>query len=313
LQRIVRYLGVSEGDMQKGHMRFEPNINLAITRPDGEVKTPIVEVKNVNSFRALERSVAYEIERQLDEFLETGRTLEMGNKSTRGWNDDEQVTVLQREKEEAHDYRYFPDPDLVPVTTTAETLERIRAQLCELPLARQARYVSVYGLSDYDAGVLTGERATADFFEQALASGGEPKRVCNLLSQVGLKLANERGVDMAGLGLEPAGVAELAKMVDGGTVSATAANTILPAMVETGKPPDTLAEELHLIQKSDAGELEGIVDQVLAENAQAVEQIKSGGKKSKKARGFLLGQVIQKTKGQANPKVVSEILQRRLD
>ena len=286
LQRIMRYLDVSEGDMQKGHMRFEPNINLVITRPDGEFKTPIVEVKNLNSFRALERSVAYEIERQLDEFLETGRTLEMGNKSTRGWNDDDQVTVLQREKEEAHDYRYFPDPDLVPVTTTPETLERIRGQLCELPLARQARYVREYGLSDYDAGVLTAERATADFFEAALVCGGQAKRVCNLLSQVGLKLANERGVDMNGLGLEPAAVAELAKMVDAGTVSATAANTILPAMVETGKQPDALAGELNLIQKSDAGELEGVVDQVLAENAEAVEQIKSGGKKSKKARGF---------------------------
>ena len=313
LQRIVRYLGVSEGDMQKGHMRFEPNINLVITRPDGEFKTPIVEVKNLNSFRALERSVAYEIERQLDEFLETGRTMEMGNKSTRGWNDDDQVTVLQREKEEAHDYRYFPDPDLVPVTTTPEWLDRIKAQLCELPLTRQARYVSEYGLSDYDAGVLTAERSTADFFEQTIACGGEAKRVCNLLSQTGLKLANERGVDLPGLGLEPAAVADLAKMADTGTVSATAASTILEAMVETGKPPEVLAEELSLIQKSDAGELEGIVDQVLAENPEAVEQITSGGKKSKKARGFLLGQVIQKTKGQANPRVVSEILGRKLN
>lgn len=313
LQRIMRYLGVSEGDMQKGHMRFEPNINLAITREDGEFRTPITEVKNLNSFRALERSVAYEIERQLDEFLETGRTLQMGNKSTRGWNDDEQVTVLQREKEEAHDYRYFPDPDLVPVTTTPEWLGQIKAQLCELPLQRQDRYVSEYGLSDYDAGVLTAERSTADFFEQTLAAGGEPKRVCNLLTQVGLKLANERGGDLPGLGIEPGAVAELAKMVDAGTVSATAAGTIFQAMVETGKGPGPLADELNLIQKSDAGELEGIVEQVLAENPQVVEQINSGGKKSKKARGFLLGQVIQKTRGQANPKVVSEILERKFN
>jgi aspartyl-tRNA(Asn)/glutamyl-tRNA(Gln) amidotransferase subunit B len=313
LQRIMRYLGVSEGDMQKGHMRFEPNINLAITRPDGEFRTPIVEVKNLNSFRALERSVAYEIGRQLDDFLETGRTLEMGNKSTRGWNDDEQVTVLQREKEEAHDYRYFPDPDLVPVTTTPEWLDRIRAQLCELPLAKQGRYVSEYGLSDYDAGVLTAERATADFFEQTVAAGADSKRICNLLTQVGLKLAHERGSDLSSLGIEPGAVADLAKMVDAGTVSATAASTILQAMVETGQRPDVLAEELNLVQKSDAGELEGIVDQVLAENPEAVEQINSGGKKSKKARGFLLGQVIQKTKGQANPKVVSDILGRKFN
>ena len=122
LQRIVRYLGVSEADMQKGHMRFEPNINLVIERAGQEFKTPIAEVKNLNSFRALERSVAYEIRRQLDDFLETGRTLQMGNKSTRGWDDVHEATVLQREKEEAHDYRYFPDPDLVPVTTTPQWL-----------------------------------------------------------------------------------------------------------------------------------------------------------------------------------------------
>jgi aspartyl-tRNA(Asn)/glutamyl-tRNA(Gln) amidotransferase subunit B len=312
LQRIMRYLGVSEGDMQKGHMRFEPNINLAISRPDGEFHTPIAEVKNLNSFRALERSVAYEAERQLDVFLETGVTLQMGNKSTRGWNDDDQVTVLQREKEEAHDYRYFPDPDLVPVTTTPEWLDEIRSHLCELPLARQMRYVTEYGLSDYDAGVLTAERGTAEFFEQTLQAGGEAKRVCNLLTQVGLKLAKEKGGDLPALGIESAAVADLAKMVDAGTVSATAANTILESMVVTGKAPAVLAEELNLIQKSDAGELEGIVDQVLAENAQAVQDVVTGGKKSKKARGFLLGQVIQKTKGQANPKVVSEILQRKL-
>jgi len=313
LQRIMRYLGVSEGDMQKGHMRFEPNINLVITRPDGQFRTPIVEVKNLNSFRALERSVAYEVERQLDEFLETGRTLEMGNKSTRGWNDDDQVTVLQREKEEAHDYRYFPDPDLVPVTTTPESLEKIRSQLCELPLQRQSRYVAEYGLSDYDAGVLTAERSTADFFEQTVTAGGDPKRICNLLTQVGLKLAHERGGDLSSLGIEPGAVADLAQMADAGTVSATAASTILEAMVDTGKSPDVLAEELNLVQKSDAGELEGIVDQILADNPQVVEQIKSGDKKSKKAMGFLLGQVMQKTKGQANPKVVSEILGRKFN
>jgi aspartyl-tRNA(Asn)/glutamyl-tRNA(Gln) amidotransferase subunit B len=312
LQRIVRYLGVSQADMQKGHMRFEPNINLVIERAGQTFRTPIVEVKNLNSFRALERSVAYETQRQLDAFLETGITMQMGNKSTRGWNDADEVTVLQREKEEAHDYRYFPDPDLVPVRTTPEWLDEIRSRLCELPLSRQTRYVAEYGLSDYDAGVLTAERSTADFFEQTVAAGADPKRTCNLLTQVGLKLANERGCDMLALGLEPAAVAHLAQMADAGAVSATAAGTILQAMTETGKTPKVLAEELNLIQKSDAGELESVVDQVLAANAQAVEDVVRGGKKSKKARGFLLGQVIQKTEGQANPKVVSEILDRKL-
>lgn len=312
LQRIVRYLGVSEADMQKGHMRFEPNVNLVIERAGQSFTTPIVEVKNLNSFRALERSVAYEVQRQLDEFLETGRTMETGTKSTRGWNDADQVTVLQREKEEAHDYRYFPDPDLVPVTTTPQGLEEIRSRLCELPMPRQMRYVQEYGLSDYDAGVLTAERSTADFFEQAVRAGGDPKRLCNLLTQVGLKLANEQGRDLPGLGLEPEAVAELAKMVDAGAVSATAAGTILQAMVETGGKPDALARELNLIQKSDAAELEGIVQEVLAANPAAVADVTGGGKKSQKARGFLLGQVMQKTKGQANPKIVSELLNRKL-
>ncbi len=312
LQRIVRYLGVSEADMQKGHMRFEPNVNLVIERAGQQSRTPIVEVKNLNSFRALERSVAYEVQRQLDEFLETGRTMETGTKSTRGWNDVDQVTVLQREKEEAHDYRYFPDPDLVPVTVTPKRLEEIRSRLCELPVPRQVRYVQEYGLSDYDAGVLTAERSTADFFEQGVRSGGDPKRLCNLLTQVGLKLANERGRDLPGLGLEPEAVAELAGMVDAGAVSATAASTILQAMVETGGKPDVLARELNLIQKSDAAELEGIVQEVLAANPAAVADVTGGGKKSQKARGFLLGQVMQKTKGQANPKIVSELLNQKL-
>ncbi len=312
LQRIVRYLGVSEGDMQKGHMRFEPNINLVITRDGEDFRTPIAEIKNLNSFRALERSIDYEEHRQLDEFLETGRVLKMGSKTTRGWDDEREVTVLQREKEEAHDYRYFPEPDLVPVEMTDAWLDEIRGRLCELPLTRQMRYVSEYGLSDYDAGVLTGERATADFFEAAVAAGAEPKRACNLLTQVGLKLANERGCRIDELGITAQGVAALVEMIERGDVSASAAATIFAAMGESGKGPGQLAEELNLVQKSDAGELEAIVDEVLAANVQAVEDVKGGGKKCKKARGFLLGQVMQKTKGQANPKVVSELLAGKL-
>ena len=312
LQRMVRFLGVSEADMQKGHMRFEPNINLIVTKEGREYKTPITEVKNLNSFRALERSVNYETQRQLDEFLEMGKVMEMGNKTTRGWDDEHEVSVLQREKEEAHDYRYFPEPDLVPVGLTPQWLEQIRSRLCELPLQRQMRYVEQYKLSDYDAGVLTAGRATAEFFDEAVRAGGEPKRVCNLLTQTGLRIANEKGCTMNQLGVAPAGVAQLARMVEAGTVSASSSAAIFEAMVETGKQPDVLAEELNLIQKSDAGELERIVDQVLADNPQAVEDVTAGGKKSNKARGFLLGQVMQKTKGQANPKVVSEIMTRKL-
>jgi aspartyl-tRNA(Asn)/glutamyl-tRNA(Gln) amidotransferase subunit B len=312
LQRMVRYLGVSEADMQKGHMRFEPNINLVITKDGTDYKTPIAEIKNLNSFRALERSVDYEAQRQLDKFLETGEVMSEGNKTTRGWVDEKEVTVLQREKEEAPDYRYFPEPDLVPVELTEQWLKDIKSRLCELPIKKQMRYVSEYGLSDYDAGVLTAERSTAELFEQTVTTGGEPKRVCNLLTQVGLKLANEAGCSLAELGLTAENMVGLAKMIDKGTVSASGANAIMQEMVKTGKKPQIIAKELNLIQKSDAGELETIVEQVLAENPKAVEDVKSGGKKSKKALGFLLGQVMQKTKGQANPKVVSEILDKKL-
>jgi aspartyl-tRNA(Asn)/glutamyl-tRNA(Gln) amidotransferase subunit B len=312
LQRIVRFIGVSEADMQKGHMRFEPNINLKITRQGQVFKTPIAEVKNLNSFKAIEKSVEFEIERQLDQFLESGVTLQMGNKSTRGWDDVRQATVLQREKEEAHDYRYFPEPDLVPVRLDQAWLEQIKARLCELPLQRQVRFVNDHGLTDYDAGVLTMDRTTADFFDEAVKAGGQPKRICNLLTQVGLKIANDRNCPFADLGLRARDVAVLAGMIDQGQVNASAGARILEEMAATGQDPLTLASQLDLLQKSDASELETIVDQVLAACPQALEEIKSGGKKSQKARSYLVGQVMQKTKGQANPAVVSEILARKL-
>jgi aspartyl-tRNA(Asn)/glutamyl-tRNA(Gln) amidotransferase subunit B len=312
LQRIVRFLGVSEADMQKGHMRFEPNINLHITR-DGQVfKTPITEVKNLNSFRALERSIAYEAQRQLDEFIHTGKTLKMGNKSTYGWDDVNQMTVLQREKEEAHDYRYFPDPDLVPVVISDEWLNSIKNRIGELPMAMENRFVAEYGLSKYDAGVLTAERATGRFFDAAVKCGADPKRICNLLTQTGLKLANERQTSVDGLGISPENLAMLAKMADAGQISATSAALIYEQMAISGGEPMQIAEQQNLLQKSDSEEIRTLVEQVIAENAQAVADAKENPKKAKKALGFLMGQIIQKSKGQANPKIVAEILNRKL-
>jgi aspartyl-tRNA(Asn)/glutamyl-tRNA(Gln) amidotransferase subunit B len=317
LQRIVRYLGVSEADMQKGHMRFEPNINLIITRAGQEYKTAITEVKNLNSFRALEKSLEYEIQRQLDEFIETGKVMEMGNKTTRGWDDANETTVLQREKEEAHDYRYFPDPDLLPVEFREQWLNEIRARLCELPLQKQMRYVAEYKLSDYDAAVLTAERSTAEFFEQAVVAGGDPKGVCNWVTQHGLRLANERGCSVDKLGVSPEYVAQLTQMVILGDISSTSVSTISDIMVspeELSEPksPKDIVSKYGLAQKSDAGELEAMVVQVIAANPKAVMDVKGGGKKCEKARNFLLGQVMQKTSGRANPKVVSQILDEKL-
>lgn len=312
LQRIVRFLGVSEADMQKGHMRFEPNVNLHITR-DGQVfKTPITEVKNLNSFKALEKSVAYEAQRQFDDFMETGKCLQSGNKKTFGWDDVREVTVLQREKEEAHDYRYFPDPDLVPVVVNEQWLSEVKSRMCELPLNMQARFVSQYGLSEYDASVLTSDRETAEYFDNAVKAGGDPKRICNLVTQTGQKIANEKNSTVVQIGIEPQRLAQLAKMVNNGQISATAAVTIFVEMTTSKETPEQVAERLNLVQKSDAGELEKIVDEILAANTQAVEDAKSDSKKSKKAVGFLMGQVMQKSKGTANPQVVSKILEAKL-
>jgi aspartyl-tRNA(Asn)/glutamyl-tRNA(Gln) amidotransferase subunit B len=312
LQRIVRFLGVSEADMQKGHMRFEPNINLHIVKDGKEYKTPISEVKNLNSFKVLEKSVAYEAQRQFDNFIETGQCMQSGNKKTFGWDDVREVTVLQREKEEAHDYRYFPDPDLVPVIVNEKWRNEISSRISELPLHMQARFVSEYGLNEYDASVLTADKETAEYFDNAVKAGGEPKRICNLVTQTGLKIANEKGCSVAQLGIESNRLAELANITQSGQISATASVTIFNEMISSKEQPGQIAERMNLIQKSDAGELEKIVDEVLAANAQAVEDAKSDGKKTKKAIGFLMGQVMQKTKGSANPQVVSKILNEKL-
>jgi aspartyl-tRNA(Asn)/glutamyl-tRNA(Gln) amidotransferase subunit B len=312
LQRTARYLGISEADMQKGHIRFEPNINLQITKDGTEYKTPIVEVKNLNSFRAIERSITFEVQRQLDEFSRTGQTMAPDNKSTRGWDDVNNVTVLQREKEQVHDYRYFPEPDLVPVELSADWLAEIKSRVCELPVAIRKRFVSEYDLGDYDAGVLTAERSTAEYFERVVMAGGDAKRVCNLLTQVGMKLANEVGCGVTELGIDAENLAGLANMVGAGQVSATASAIIFEEMAKSKKAPDIIAAKLNLIQTSDAGELEAIVDDVLAANPKAVADVTSGGKKTKKALGFLMGQVMQKSKGQANPKVVAQILNKKL-
>jgi aspartyl-tRNA(Asn)/glutamyl-tRNA(Gln) amidotransferase subunit B len=313
LQRIVRFLGVSEADMQKGHMRFEPNVNLHIKKDGAEYRTPITEIKNLNSFKALEKSVAFETQRQLDGFLEDGKVMQSGNKKTLGWDDIREVTILQREKEEAHDYRYFPDPDLVPVVTSRQWLTEIKTGLCELPLKIQDHFVKEYGLSDYDAGVLTADRATAEYFDNAVKAGGDAKKLCNLITQTGLKIANEKGCKVSELRISPQRLAELAKMVEAEQISATASVTIFEKMTQSDSSPQQIAESLNLLQKSDAGELEKIVDEIIAANMEAVEDVKSGSKKSKKAHGFLMGQVMQKTKGTANPQIVAKILNSKLN
>ena len=315
MRQLVRYLGVSQANMQQGHMRFEPNISLWIfdeAEPDGGHYTPIVEVKNLNSFRALERTVVFEIERQLSDWQADpqGYRMDKMSKQNRGWDDAKQVTVYQRHKEEAQEYRYFPEPDLLPVEIDEPWLNRIRSQVPELPIARYNRFQKEFDLDAKLANLLTSEKATADYFEAAVNCGASAQRAANLIQSQGLRLANERSVDLDALGISPQRLAELCKLADGGGVSATAATTIFAAMLESEDSPEKIASEKNLMQVSDVSALESIVQQVLADNAQAVQDYRSGGKKTKKARGFLLGQVMQKSKGQANPKVAGEIIDR---
>jgi aspartyl-tRNA(Asn)/glutamyl-tRNA(Gln) amidotransferase subunit B len=314
LQKLVRFLGVSEADMQKGHMRFEPNINLHITDDDGKVcKTPICEIKNLNSFRSLEGAVAYEQWRQLDQFKrDRSFTMQNFGKQNRGWDDEKNQTVFQREKEEAHDYRYFPDPDLTPVEIDDVWLAEIHQSVPELPQAMKQRLSKEYGLSDYDAGVLTSDRATGEYYNAAVRQGGSPKRVANIVTQLGLKTANDHQCRIDALGVTPEQVAKLAELIDQGKVNASAGAAIFGKLLDEGGDPEKIAVTNNLIQQSDAGALEKLVDEVIAANYKAVEESRAGGKKAGKARSFLLGQVMQRTKGQANPQVAGQIIDKKI-
>ena len=313
MRQLIRYLGVSEANMQQGHMRFEPNISLWVfdeNESGGGHYTPIVEVKNLNSFRSLERTVVFEIERQVNEWEADPQGYRMDKlaKQNRGWDDVKEITVFQRHKEEAQEYRYFPEPDLLPVEIDEKWLEEIRSQVPELPGVRLARLQKEYELDDKLAVLLTSEKNIADYFEQTVRAGASAKRAANMIQSQGLRLANERGTDVFNIGVSPKRLAQLCQMADADKVSATAAVSIFEAMLESEDGPEKIAQDKNLMQVSDASALESVVGQVLAENQKAAADYKAGGKKAKKARGFLLGQVMQKSKGQANPKVAGDLI-----
>jgi aspartyl-tRNA(Asn)/glutamyl-tRNA(Gln) amidotransferase subunit B len=314
MQRLVRWLGVSQANMQMGHMRFEPNINLHVTRGGRTYKTPICEVKNLNSFRALERTVEYEINRQYSEWQADpeGFSIDKLGKQNRGYDDTKGQTVFQREKEEAHDYRYFPEPDLVPVKVDDKWRESIRATIGELPLARRARYMQSYGLTFKEADALTQDAATGDLLDAAVSAGADAKRCVNLLLGRGAAIANERGCTIAGIGLTSNQLVELAVMLAEGRVNATAAARIFDKMVETHQAPGRVAEAEGLLAVTDSGQIEAWVDEAIATNPGAAEDVRSGGKKQKKAFGFLMGQVMQKSRGAAVPAQVERLLRTRL-
>ena len=313
VRAILQYLGVSTGNMEEGSFRCDANVSI---RPVGQTELPDskVEVKNMNSFRAVYRALKFEVERHR-ELTDRGERI---IQETRGWNEARGVTVSQRSKEQAHDYRYFPEPDLLPMVIDGEWIEEIRARLPELPGARQDRFQHDYGLSRYDASQLTSAKPMADFFEAALdlARDGDvkprAKAIANWMLGELSRLLNLEGLELGSpqVKVKPGHLAQIARLVESKTINQTVAKEVFEETFNTGKGPDQLVKEPGKTQISSTGEMEPVVEEVIAANPKAVEDY-LGGKDT--AIKFLLGQVMKATKGRANPATVTEVLEARLN
>jgi len=301
LRNILRYLGVSTGNMEEGSFRCDANISI---RPvDSRELLPKVEVKNMNSFKAVYQAMEYESRRQ-NKVLEEGGELVQ---ETRGWIDEEGITVTQRTKEYADDYRYFPEPDLPPLVWDRAWIEEIRARLPELPEARRDRFMTQYGLSLYDANILTSSRAMADYFENCikLMNPGKAKTVSNWLLGDFSRLLNATNTGIENVKISPKHLAEMLGLVDNGTISGPAAKAVFEEMFRSGKGASEIITEKKLSQISDADEIWEVVKQVMANNTGAIADYNSG---KQQALTFIIGQVMKSTRGRANPAVVREII-----
>ena len=303
MRAILQYCGISDCRMEEGSLRCDANVSV---RPVGQKELGTkTEIKNINSFKGVERAIEYEALRQA-EILEAGGTIKQ---ETRTWDENEGVTKSMRSKEEANDYRYFPEPDLVPFTVSDEYIENIRKTLPELPDARKARYMESYGLSAYDAAYVTSDKDRADFFEAMVKAGADAKEACNWLMGELAGMLSENGLEIKDSKVTPEAMAELLKLITKGTISGKIAKKIFPEMWETGKSAETIVKEQGLVQISDTGALEAMVDEAIAENPKAVADFKSG---NKKAMGAMIGQIMKKSPGKANPRMVSGILIKKL-
>ena len=302
LQRLLRAIGASHADMERGQMRVEANVSLR--RRGTEAFGTRVEVKNMNSFRSVERAIGFEIERQAAA-LDAGEAL---RQETRGWSDERGATYVMRSKEDSHDYRYFPEPDLPPLRVDAAWLATLRASMPELPAARRARYQAAAGLSAYDAAVIAGDEAAVLLFEAVLGAdaGLDAKQVANWVTGEYLRLRNHAAEPIA---VDPAELAHLVGAVAAGEISRANGREVLEIHVRTGRPAAAIVAERGFRQISDAGALGEVVDRVLAANPAAVADHRAG----KPSIGFLVGQVMRETRGQANAAAVQALLRERLD
>jgi aspartyl-tRNA(Asn)/glutamyl-tRNA(Gln) amidotransferase subunit B len=303
MKQVLQYLGVSDCDMEKGQLRCDANVSV---RPRGTEKFGTkVEVKNLNSFRFLKLALEYEIERQV-ELIEGGGKVAQ---ETRLFNPDTGLTVSMRSKEQAHDYRYFPEPDLVPLRVSEHWLNDVKSKLPELPADRRERFVMQYGLREYDAQVLTLTRETGDYFEAAAKVSGDGRSTANWVVGDLMGMLKAAGKEINESPIAAARLGELVALINKGELSGKLAKEILPKMFESGDAPSAIMEREGLKQISDTGALEKIVDEVLAGNPKQVEQYKSG---KTTVIGFLVGQVMKASRGQANPAAVNEVLKTKL-
>ena len=303
LRSLLRWLDISDGNMEEGSFRCDANVSI---RPEGGTLLGTrTEIKNLNSFRHVEQALAYEIRRHADRVSEGGAV----EQETRLWNPEKRVTVSMRGKEDAHDYRYFPDPDLLPLVVDDAWKDKIQATLPELPTPRKKRFVAGYGLSEEDAGVLTGSRALADYFEACAAEAKTPKPCANWIMGDLLGLLNATATPIEASPVSPVHLGRLVGLINDNVISGKIAKTVFEEMARTGQDPKAIVEARSLVQVTDTGAIGAAIDQVIAECPDEVEKYKSG---KTKVMGFLVGQVMKKTKGKANPQAVNDLLAEKL-
>lgn len=309
LREIVEYVGTSDGNMQEGNLRCEPNVNLVYENGD---RTPIVEVKNLNSVKNVAAAIAFEVERQDRAYRERGETIKNTPRSTRGWDDDRQVTVHQRTKESADDYRYFPEPDLPPVRIPAAVVEAERDALPELPRIRRRRYEQELGLSAYDAGVLTQDPAVSEYFEAALGDAGDardPKAITNWVTGELLRHMNDARATIHDVAIRPDDLGELVDLVSAGTINARTAKELFREIVTQGGSPAALVEERGLAQVSDEGAVVEAAERAIEAQPGAAADVRAG---NNRAIGRLIGETMKQLGGRGDPKVVQAVLRELL-
>jgi len=303
IRNILVYLDVCDGNLQEGSLRCDANVSL---RPRGEQKLGTrAELKNLNSFRHVEKALAYEIERQ-KRVLESGGAIVQ---ETRLWNAEEGKTLGMRGKEESNDYRYFPDPDLLPLEVDEEWIARVRKSLPELPEQKKTRFIRDYGLPESDAGVLTADKFLAGYFEDVVKAGAEPKPASNWIMAELLRELKEDERDLRECPVQAGQLADLIQLIGRGTISGKIAKTVFAEMYKTGKDPAAIVAEQGLVQVTDAAAIEQAIAAVIAQNPKQLEQYRSG---KTKVFGFFVGQVMKATAGKANPELVNELLKKKL-